>query len=113
SELGAWLLQRLPNYMVPSALVALDALPLTANGKLDRGALPEPVVEPASAVAPRTPTERQVAAIWGAVLGVALPGVSDNFFDLGGHSLLATRVIAQVREAFGVELPLRAIFEAA
>ena len=89
-------------------------MPLTPNGKIDRRALPDPgEQQPASRharVAPRTPTEHTLAAIWKVVLGIEQVGVDDNFFDLGGHSLLATKVIARVRRTLGVELPLRAIF---
>jgi amino acid adenylation domain-containing protein len=111
--LRAHVRQSLPEYMVPSAFVFLDALPLTPNGKLDRKALPAP--EFASAedryVAPRTPVEEALAGIWAEVLRLERVGVHDSFFDLGGHSLLATRVVSRVREMFGVELPLRALFE--
>ena len=81
---------------------------------MDRQALPapEPEVEPRARVAPRTPVEELVAGIWPQVLGVERVGVEENFFELGGHSLLATQVVSRVREPFGVELPLRALFEA-
>ncbi|MGI9118582.1 MAG: amino acid adenylation domain-containing protein [Acidimicrobiales bacterium] len=106
--------QRLPAYMVPTEYVVLDALPLTPNGKLDRRALPAPVSSrrDGAPTAPRSPTEKAVAAIWGEVLGIGELGVDDDFFDLGGHSLLATQAIAQVREVLGQDVPLRAIFEA-
>ncbi|MET0399063.1 MAG: non-ribosomal peptide synthase/polyketide synthase, partial [Longimicrobiaceae bacterium] len=109
----AYLAERLPEYMVPAAVVVLATLPLTAHGKVDRRALPDP--EPGGAeepVAPRTPTEEVVAGLFAGVLGVERVGAGDDFFELGGHSLLATRVISRVRETFGVELPLRALFEA-
>ena len=113
AELRSHLKERLPDYMVPSAFVLLEVLPLTPNGKVDRRSLPEPparsdVDEPA---APRTAVEEVIAAIWSNVLGVERVGLNDNFFELGGHSLLATQVIARVRTAFRVELPLRRIFE--
>jgi amino acid adenylation domain-containing protein len=103
----------LPEHMVPSAFVWLDALPLTPNGKLDRAALPDPGAPASEAayVPPRTPTEEVLADAWAALLRVDRVGAADDFFALGGHSLLATRVAARVREALGVELPLRAVFE--
>jgi amino acid adenylation domain-containing protein len=106
--------QRLPEYMVPSAVVSLNELPLMANGKLDRAALPAPDEASALAkyVAPSTETEERIAAIWGEALGVERVGVQDDFFELGGHSLLATQVIARIRSAFGVQLPLHALFTA-
>ncbi|HEX6039302.1 non-ribosomal peptide synthetase, partial [Longimicrobium sp.] len=104
---------QLPDYMVPSAWVTLEQMPLTPSGKVDRRALPEPDVSALAAarVAPRTPAEEIVAGIWEGVLGVR-PGATDSFFDLGGHSLRATQVVSRVRDAFGVDLPLRALFEA-
>ncbi|HEX5724995.1 MAG TPA: amino acid adenylation domain-containing protein, partial [Longimicrobiaceae bacterium] len=113
AELRAHLRESLPEYMVPSAFVFLDALPLTPNGKLDRKALPAPELAPAEDryVAPRTPVEEVLAGIWAEVLRLERVGANDNFFELGGHSLLATRVVSRVRELFGVELPLRALFE--
>jgi acyl carrier protein len=110
------LAERLPEYMIPSAFVTLDALPLNSNGKLDRRALPRPDYgrqEPGeNFVAPRTPTEETLAAIWRRTLGVEQVGIHDNFFELGGHSLLATQVMSRLRDAFHVELPLQRIFEA-
>ena len=113
AELRAWMAGRLPEHMVPSGFVVLDALPQTPNGKLDRRALPEPEMEaPADAYrAPTTPAEARIAAIWAEVLQVERVGVDDNFFALGGHSLLATRVVARLRTEMGAELPLRAVFE--
>src|SRR5688572_21772464 len=101
--------------MVPSAFVFIDQMPLTPNGKVDRQALPEPDQSRpelgAVFVAPRTQTEEILASMWAEVLGLARVGVHDNFFELGGHSLLATQVISRVRKLFGVELPLRDVFE--
>ncbi|HEY0606557.1 MAG TPA: amino acid adenylation domain-containing protein, partial [Herpetosiphonaceae bacterium] len=116
SALREFLAQRLPEYMIPSAFVLLDALPLTPNGKVDRRALPAPAFtgdETTAFVAPRTPTEELLAAIWADVLGVGKIGSRDRFFELGGHSLLATQVLARVRDAFDVDLPLRTLFESA
>ena len=112
-ELRRFLAERLPGYMVPAALVPLAALPLTANGKVDRQALPAPGWTAAvDFVAPRTPLEDLLAGIWAELLGVSRVGVDDNFFALGGHSLLATRLAARVRAALGVELPLARLFAA-
>ncbi|HWN42639.1 MAG TPA: amino acid adenylation domain-containing protein, partial [Thermoanaerobaculia bacterium] len=115
SGLRGHLQDRLPEFMMPSAWVLLEALPLTPNGKVDRRALARlgvPRVEPAeAAVAPRTTTEELLARLWAEILKLQRVGVEDDFFELGGHSLLATRVVSRVREAFGVELPVRALFE--
>jgi amino acid adenylation domain-containing protein len=113
-ELHAFLRGSLPDYMVPSGLVLLDALPRTPGGKLDRRALPAPVAQraPTSPVAPRSPTERALAAIWGEVLAIDEVGAHDGFFERGGHSLLAMRIVGRVAARLGVELPLRAVFEA-
>src|SRR6185295_4298629 len=101
---------RLPAHLVPSAWVGLAALPRTPNGKLDRKALPAPdaVVRPRRA--PRTETERRLAALWAEVLGVAEIGAEDGFFDLGGHSLLAARVATRVKRDFGLDLSVRDLF---
>ncbi|MFI5916859.1 amino acid adenylation domain-containing protein, partial [Dactylosporangium sp. NPDC051541] len=105
--------ERLPQYMVPGVFVELTALPLNANGKVDRRALPAvDVVAGAEFVAPRTPVEEAIAAIWADVLGAERVGVEDNFFVLGGHSLLATRVVSRIRAALGVEIPVAAVFDA-
>jgi amino acid adenylation domain-containing protein len=111
-ELRAHLRRSLPEYMVPAAFVALDRLPLTTNGKVDRGALPAPQREAPDEryVAPRTPVEEALAALWAEVLGLERVGVEDGFFELGGHSLLIMRLIAGVQAAFGVDLPIRAVF---
>ncbi|MDY7225116.1 non-ribosomal peptide synthetase [Hyalangium rubrum] len=112
--LKAWLASQLPEYMVPTAFVGLEALPLNASGKVDRAALPEPtgVVLQGERVAPRTPVEERLAELWRALLGIQEVGVHDNFFELGGHSLLATQLGSRIRQVFSVELPLRALFEA-
>jgi acyl carrier protein len=102
----------LPEYMVPSAIMVLERWPLTANGKLDRKALPEPErqADAADFVAPGTATEELLADIWRDVLNVQRIGAHDNFFELGGHSLLATQVISRVQEALQVELTMRQFF---
>jgi amino acid adenylation domain-containing protein len=115
SELRAYLKRELPDFMVPSAFVLLDALPLTPNNKLDRRALPSPDLSEHAPhdgfVAARTPAEQALARIWAEVLRLNQVGVHDNFFALGGHSLLATQLIARIRDAFQLDLPLRSLFE--
>ena len=110
------LLASLPETMIPSAFVVLEELPLTQNGKLDRKALPLPDLLKAGTendyVAPRSALERQLAAIWIDLLGVAQVGIHDSFFELGGHSLLATQVVSRIRRILDVELPLRTLFQA-
>lgn len=116
AELRALLKTDLPEYMVPAAFVTLDALPLSPNGKVDRGALPEPDGradrDAAAYVAPRDDTELVLAALWAELLETDRVGAEDDFFALGGHSLLATRLASALLETFGVELPLRELFEA-
>ena len=106
--------QKLPEYMIPSAFVTLNTLPLTSNGKIDRRALPAPdridLTSGDALAAPRTELEHLLSGIWAQVLGISTLGIHDNFFELGGHSLLATQIITRVRETFGVELPLRSLF---
>ncbi|HEX6903706.1 MAG TPA: non-ribosomal peptide synthase/polyketide synthase [Thermoanaerobaculia bacterium] len=113
ADLRIRLRQSLPEYMVPTAWVAMDALPLTPNGKVDRRALPKPEAVSGEVPAePRTPVEELLTGMWSELLGRESVGIHDNFFDLGGHSLKATQVVARVRQAFGVDLPLRRVFEA-
>jgi len=115
SELRSHLKERLPEYMIPSAFVYLDALPLTSHGKIDRRALPAPDAErPALAeafIAPRTPAEKSLASIWTKLLGINRVGINDNYFELGGDSLLATQLVSQLRGVFEVELPLVNLFQ--
>jgi acyl carrier protein len=116
SSLREFLSASLPHYMVPSAFVKISALPSNSNGKLDRGALPDPAaenrIEDAGYRAPTTPTEEQLVQILAAVLGMERVGADDNFFLLGFHSLLATQVATRVHERFGIQLSLRHLFEA-
>ncbi|WP_232839380.1 non-ribosomal peptide synthetase [Streptomyces triticisoli] len=111
-ELQQFVRELLPSYMVPSAVVALPAVPLTANGKLDRPRLPRPEASATPYRAPEDPREIALCALFAEILGVARVGVDDDFFALGGHSLLATRLAARVRSDMGVEIPIRTLFAA-
>jgi acyl carrier protein len=114
-QLREHLREVLPSYMIPTAFVVLERIPLTPNGKADRRALPAPdhsrprLSDPYAA--PRNSDEEVLTAIWVKVLGVEQAGIHDNFFELGGHSLLATQVISHIRAEFGIDLPLRRLFE--
>jgi amino acid adenylation domain-containing protein len=112
SDLRDFVKEKLPEYMVPGAVVCLDQMPLTPNGKIDRNRLPSPPASETGPVgsAPRTLEEEVLAEIFARVLGLKAVGIQDHFFERGGHSLLAARVIAQVRDVLSIELPLRAIF---
>ena len=116
SELRQFLEDRVPDYMVPAAFVKLEKLPLNANGKVDRKSLPAPdetnTLRDGLYSAPRTEMEKTVAGMLERLLGVERVDLEDNFFSLGGHSLLGAQLVAQVRDTFGVEVPLRVIFEA-
>jgi amino acid adenylation domain-containing protein len=115
SDLRTYLQERLPQYMIPSVFVQLSGLPLTPSGKVDRKALPAPsadlTADESRQVDARTPLEELLVHLWSEVLGVERIGVTENFFDLGGHSLLATQVVSRVRREFGVDLPVRRLFE--
>ncbi|TAF16276.1 MAG: amino acid adenylation domain-containing protein, partial [Nostocales cyanobacterium] len=118
SELRQYLQGRLPEYMIPNAFVYLESLPLTLNGKVDRRALPVPSINTELAdnyVAPSTPTEEILTAIWAQILEVEVEqiGIKDNFFELGGHSLLATKLVSRIRESLQIEIPLQTVFVAA
>ncbi|ARI83905.1 non-ribosomal peptide synthetase [Microcystis aeruginosa] len=116
NEIRQFLKAKLPSYMIPNAFVILDTLPLTANGKIDRRALPPPessIETSDKYVAPRNPIEDILVTVWSEVLKVEKVGINDNFFELGGHSLLATKLVAQIRDRLKVELPLRQLFNSA
>ena len=114
-QLRLWVGGKLPEYMVPSAFVLLDAMPLSANGKVNRRALPAPELSrtDGGTITGRrsTPVEEMVASIFADVLRVERVGIDDNFFELGGHSLSATQVVSRIRQNFSVDLPVRAVFE--
>ncbi|MFB6399358.1 amino acid adenylation domain-containing protein [Pseudomonas putida] len=107
----ATLKSRLPEHMVPTHLMVLEHLPVTANGKVDVKALPEPVATLQAYQAPESPLQVQLATIWAEVLQVPQVGLTDNFFALGGHSLLATQAVSRVRKQLGVDIPLRTLFD--
>ncbi|HVI73135.1 MAG TPA: condensation domain-containing protein, partial [Pyrinomonadaceae bacterium] len=115
TQLRSFMGEKLPEYMIPSVFIELEELPLTANGKVDRRALPAPAGErmlpEQEFAAPRTAVEELLCSIWAEVLQVERAGIHDNFFALGGHSLTAMQVVARVRQCFGIELPLRSLFE--
>jgi len=115
AELRRYLRERLPEYMAPAAFVVLAAMPMTANGKIDRNALPEPGTDQAgineAQAMPRTLTEELLCGIWQAVLGVNCIGIHDNFFDLGGHSLMAVTLIGRIRKTFQIEVQISRLFE--
>jgi thioesterase domain-containing protein/acyl carrier protein len=116
AELRTFVKEGLPDYMVPSASVELDALPLTPNGKVDRKALPAPdlsVTAATASIPPRDQLEESLAKIWREILGVQVVGVTDNFFDLGGHSLMAVRLMSEIKNLTGVNLPLTTLFQGA
>jgi len=114
-ELRHFLAGKIPDHMIPSSIVLLDSLPLTANGKVDRKALPAPgQARPelkAAFCTPRTPVEQALAEIWQELLGLERVGIHDNFFELGGHSLLATQVLSRINLKFKIIMPLRTFFE--
>lgn len=116
TELRNFISGRLPEYMVPAAFVMLDVLPLNSSGKVDRASLPLPTTDntlrDGNFVSPRDPIEERVAATLAALLDLGQVSVEDNFFLLGGHSLLGTQLIARLRDAFGVEISLRSLFDA-
>ncbi len=112
AELRAWLRERLPEPMIPSLWAILDRLPLTPNGKVDRRALPTPAPAAGGSAAPASDAERTLAGIWAALLGCDRVGADGDFFALGGNSLLALQALSRIRDAFGVELPVGALFAA-
>ena len=116
AELRNYLRERLPDYMVPAAFTALDRMPLTSSGKINRQALPKPDFAAASERefrAPASSIQAVIAGIWAETLGLDRVSVDDDFFELGGHSLLATQLISRLRDTFGMDFSLRTLFEAA
>ena len=110
-ELRAFAAQSLPDYMVPTAIVALERFPLTAHGKIDIKALPSPEAQRGRITAPRTPVEQQLAALWCEVIGLEAVGIDEDFFALGGHSLMATQLVSRINAAYAIDLPLRRVLE--
>ncbi|MCP5050740.1 MAG: amino acid adenylation domain-containing protein, partial [bacterium] len=112
SGLREWLKERLPEYMVPAGIILLDRFPLTPNGKIDRKALPDPVLSGSTENPPPvTETERLLCMIWSQLLGMEVTGILSHFFESGGHSLLATQLSSRIRQSFAIEIPLQVIFE--
>ncbi len=111
-ELAAWLSERLPDYMIPASFTFVKALPMNANGKVDRQRLPEPAFESRAAGRPRNELEGLLSSLWAQVLGVESVGPEDDFFELGGHSLLAVKLVQAIGDTFGQELELAALLEA-
>src|SRR5205823_2690232 len=113
AELRRDLARKLPEYLVPAAFTTLESIPLTANGKVDRNALPAPDFGATTGTGqPRTPRESQLVALFAETLGLSSVGVDDSFFDLGGHSLLVIRLASLIRREFGVDITIRTLFEA-
>ncbi|MFG2188557.1 non-ribosomal peptide synthase/polyketide synthase [Nocardia iowensis] len=113
ADVRRWVGERLPDFMVPATVMVIDSLPLTANGKLDRSALPDPELLSAKEYrAPRTERERVLTELFAEILGLDRVGIEDDFFALGGHSLLATRLTSRIRAVVGVDVPVRVIFDA-
>ncbi|TKB58992.1 MAG: amino acid adenylation domain-containing protein [Nitrospira sp.] len=113
-QVRSYAVARLPHYMVPSVILWVDVMPLTATGKINRSALPVPeetAGQAAAKIAPRSQVEEALSELWKSVLGVPVAGIHDNFFEHGGHSLLATQLVSRMREAFDVEISLRVLFE--